>query len=246
LGPFGETPLKLDLLAHTILNAPTLLDAYGYRVSGARYNAERPTDADALAEAAGRICYKSFNRPNPNTASNSAYLGNILSQGHFSVLEHSSVTLLVRDVSRALLAELSRHRHLSFSVVSQRYVNYESTEPVIPPAIRDDAECLDDLRFAYGEMLDCYSHLVELLTSNGLKRKEAREAARAVLPNAAPVDMVVTGNLRAWRDVLGKRYHVAADAEIREFAGLVLGHLRDVAPNSVQDVPTSPYGSDDQ
>jgi thymidylate synthase (FAD) len=54
--------------------------------------------------------------------------------------------------------------------------------------------------------------------------------------------MVVTGNLRAWRDVLGKRWHVAADAEIREFAGLVLGHLRDVAPNSVQDVPVAPYG----
>ncbi|WP_327253191.1 FAD-dependent thymidylate synthase [Streptomyces sp. NBC_01244] len=234
--------MKLDLLAHTILNAPTLLDAYDYRVSGAQYNADRPTDADALGEAAGRICYKSFSRPNPKTATNAGYLGNILSQGHFSVLEHSSVTFLVRDVSRALLTELTRHRHLSFSVVSQRYVNYAGTKPVIPPAADDVTErrIRDAYNSAMHTYLDLAWHLEKIV---GLKRKEAREAARAVLPNAAPVDMVVTGNLRAWRDVLGKRYHVAADAEIRKFAGLVLGHLRDVAPNSVQDVPTSPYGS---
>src|SRR5690606_41853392 len=61
----------------------------------------------------------------------------ILNQGHFSVLEHSSVTFLVRDVSRALLTELTRHRHLSFSVVSQRYVNYADTKPVVPPAFAD-------------------------------------------------------------------------------------------------------------
>jgi thymidylate synthase (FAD) len=75
-----------------------------------------------------------------------------------------------------------------------------------------------------------------------LKRKQAREAARCVLPNAAPVDMVVTGNLRAWRDVLGKRHHVAADAEIQEFAKRVLAKLRSIAPNSVQDIPDEPYG----
>jgi thymidylate synthase (FAD) len=165
---------------------------------------------------------------------------NILRQGHYSVLEHSSASFLVRDVSRALLAELSRHRHLSFSVVSQRYVNYADTAPVVPPAARDtEAEHL--VRVAYEESLETYTELVERLTAAGFKRKQAREAARSVLPNAAPVDMVVTGNLRAWRDVLGKRWHVAADAEIQEFAGLVLGHLRSIAPNSFQDVPETPY-----
>jgi len=165
---------------------------------------------------------------------------NILSQGHYSVLEHASVTFLVRDVSRALLAELSRHRHLSFSVVSQRYVDYSETQPVIPPAARDTiAEHL--VRVAYEESLETYAELVERLIGAGFKRKAAREAARSVLPNAAPVDMVVTGNLRAWRDVLGKRWHMGADAEIREFAGLVLTELRTLAPNSFQDVPETPY-----
>ncbi|WP_328950453.1 FAD-dependent thymidylate synthase [Streptomyces sp. NBC_00184] len=240
LGPFGEKTLKVDVIASTSVGDLPLYEAYGYDMYdvGTRKNT---TEADALGEAAGRICYKSFSRPNPNTAANADYLGNILAQGHYSVLEHASVTFLVRDVSRALLTELSRHRHLSFSVVSQRYVNYSKTTPVTPPAVAGDESLERMVNGAYTLALSSYDNLVHALVQRGLKRKEAREAARCVLPNAAPVDMVVTGNLRAWRDVLGKRWHVAADAEIRDFAGLVLGHLRNVAPNSVQDVPESPY-----
>jgi thymidylate synthase (FAD) len=211
-------------------------EAYGYDMMPA---GQRTAEADALGEAAGRICYKSFERKNPATAANADYLANILNHGHFSVLEHSSVTFLVRGVSRSLLAELTRHRHLSFSVVSQRYVDYAATEPVIPPAIAGtSAEAY--LRGAYRGSVHVYETLVSRLLDAGLGRKAAREAARAALPNAAPVDMVVTGNLRAWRDVLGKRHSVHADAEIQEFARLVLGHLRSVAPNSVQDIGERP------
>ncbi|MEU5149759.1 FAD-dependent thymidylate synthase [Streptomyces yangpuensis] len=211
-------------------------DAYGFDP----YESGGCTSMDGLAEAAGRLCYKSFSRPNPATAENADYMANILRQGHYSVLEHASVTFLVQGISRSLLAELTRHRHLSFSVISQRYVDYSDTSPVIPPAARDtEAEHL--VRVAYEEALETYRDLVERLTLAGCKRKAAREAARAVLPNAAPVDMVVTGNLRAWRDVLGKRHHVAADAEIREFAALVLAELRSIAPASVQDIPEKPY-----
>jgi thymidylate synthase (FAD) len=232
--------MHVDVIAATTLGDLPMWEAYAYDA----YTEDKTTDADALAEAAGRICYKSFKRPNPNTAANADYLANILRQGHYSVLEHSSVTFLVRGVSRALLAELTRHRHLSFSVVSQRYVNYAGTDPVIPPALADRPQARYILETAYLDALADYENLTHRLEAQGLKRKEAREAARAVLPNAAPVDMVVTGNLRAWRDVLGKRHHVAADAEIKAFAGLILGHLRNVAPASVQDVPTAPYGSD--
>jgi len=238
-------PMKVDVLATSIFRSWTLEDAYGFDVyAECDLDGEVPSDADALAEFAGRLCYKSFNRPNPNTARNEDYLKNIIDQGHFSVLEHASVSFLVRGVSRALLAELTRHRHLSFSVVSQRYVDYSGTEPVIPPALEGDGVSKFYLEDAYREAIGTYEVLVSRLMEKGLGRKQAREAARAVLPNAAPVDMVVTGNLRAWRDVLGKRHHVAADKEIQRFAGLVLGHLRDIAPASVQDIPDEPYGSE--
>jgi thymidylate synthase (FAD) len=229
--------MKVDILASTTMREDVMREAYAYDA----FNGDDDVRySDALGEAAGRLCYKSFRRPNPATASNDGYMLNILRQGHYSVLEHSSASFLVRGVSRALLAELSRHRHLSFSVVSQRYVSYSDTEPVIPPAA-EGTPAETAIANAYADALKRYEWLVEDLTARGLKRKQAREAARAVLPNAAPVDMVVTGNLRAWRDVLGKRWHVAADAEIQEFAGLVLGHLRSIAPNSFQDVPETPY-----
>ncbi|QAX95030.1 ThyX-like thymidylate synthase [Streptomyces phage Sebastisaurus] len=235
--------MRVDTLAHTALNTGVMFSAYEYDVWGP----SMAYDADALGEAAGRLCYKSFDRPNPNTARNADYMANILAQGHYSVLEHSSVTFLVRGVSRALLTELTRHRHLSFSVVSQRYVDYANTSPVLPPALADvepesqRANMRMTVEGAYAFAVKQYEELVRKLRDQGLNRKQAREAARAVLPNAAPVDMVVTGNLRAWRDVLGKRHHVAADKEIQEFAGLVLAELRKVAPNSVQDVPDEPY-----
>lgn len=226
--------MKVEILAHTQLLSDVLHSEYEYDAWSSVNNNPWPEDADALSEAAGRMCYQSWGRPNPATASNAGYLANILAHGHHSVLEHASVTFLVRGVSRSLLAELTRHRHLSFSVVSQRYVPYGETEPVIPPAlVGTPGE--RHVREVYREALGDYDSLVYQLTSAGLGRKVAREAARAVLPNAAPVDMVVTGNLRAWRDVLAKRNSPHADAEIQEFARRVLTRLREVAPNSFQD-----------
>lgn len=203
------------------------------------------TDADMMGEFGGRGCYKSWSKPNPATAANSDYLANILRQGHYSVLEHSSASFYVEGVSRALLLELERHRFLSFSVESQRYVDQIKShpEPVIPPAFRSVPDLAEDLRDEYRRDLATYTMYVNRLEAEGFSRKEAREAARSKLPNATPVDFLVTGNLRAWRDVLGKRHHVAADAEIREFAGLILGHLRGLAPHSFQDIPEVPYGS---
>jgi len=200
-----------------------------------------PTHIDELHELAGRNCYQSWDRPNPKTASNEGYLENIIQQNHFSVMEHGSVTFYAEGVSRSLLAELTRHRHLSFSVVSQRYVDANDLNFVVPPIVWElppsvQSWTVADLQGYWIKSLDVYNELVNLFVEHGYKRKEAREAARAVLPNMTDSPMVVTGNIRAWRDVLSKRYHIAADREIQEFATQVLGHLRVLCPNSVQDV----------
>lgn len=202
---------------------------------------QNPSSIDNLAEFAGRNCYQSWHRPSPKTASNQGYLENIICQNHFSVMEHGSVTFYVEGVSRSLLAELTRHRHLSFSVVSQRYVDANQLEPVTPPIVFDlppsDRSWTEaDLKQHWNAGLELYNNLVELYVSHGYKRKEAREAARAVLPNMTDSPMVVTGNIRAWRDVLSKRYHIAADKEIQKFAEEVLNHLRVLSPSCVQDI----------
>jgi thymidylate synthase (FAD) len=206
-----------------------------------------PASIDNLAEFAGRNCYQSWDRPNPKTAMNEDYLKNIISQNHFSVMEHGSVTFYVEGVSRSLLAELTRHRHLSFSVVSQRYVDANDLDWTVPPIVSElvddwNEEALNILEANHGNSLDDYNNLVNIFVENGYNRKEAREAARAVLPNMTDSPMVVTGNIRAWRDVLSKRYHIAADKEIQLFAEEVLKHLRVLAPSCVQDIEDK-YGT---
>lgn len=200
------------------------------------------TESDTLAEFAGRNCYQAWERKNPKTQTNEGYLANILKQGHESVLEHASATFFVEGVSRSLTHELIRHRHLSFSELSQRYVNVETTDFVEPPALADNLSSVGYLYEAISESRKYYRRIVEALHGSGLSRKQVREAARAVMPNATETKIVVSGNMRAWRDVLKKRYHVAADAEIREFATEVLRQLREIAPNTFQDIPETPYG----
>ncbi|QBP31067.1 ThyX-like thymidylate synthase [Mycobacterium phage Refuge] len=230
--------MKVQLIASTILEDPDWAGT-GYVDSGVE------SSADELAEFAGRNCYQSFHRPNPATAANDTYLEHILDVGHESVLEHSSATFYI-EASRSVLTELERHRHLSFSVVSQRYVDATKLGFEIPPAFTELAgsdadEAKEILLDIQGRCAEAYEELVDLFTEAGKPRKKAREAARAVLPNMTSSPMVVTANHRAWRYVIKNRWHEAADAEIRELAGNLLAELRKVAPNVYQDIPHIPY-----
>ena len=194
-------------------------------------------DADDLAEFAGRACYQAFHRPNPATARNEDYLANILRQGHESVLEHASATFYIEGVSRALTHELIRHRHLSYSQLSQRFVNEGDSSVVYPPAVQGDPEAERVLRNVDQYTKEAYELLVKhLQRTKGYPRKQAREAARAALPNMTETKIVVTGNHRAWRDVLKKRNTDAADAEIREVSQMILDELVKIAPACYQDL----------
>ena len=190
---------------------------------------------DLLAEFAGRSCYQSFHKPNPATRANDDYIANILRQKHESVLEHATATFYIEGVSRALTHELIRHRHLSYSQLSQRFVDEGRRAIVAPPAFRGHRNLLSDLKWDASDAFDHYENYVEALLAEGLPRKQAREAARSVLPNCTETKIVVTGNMRAWRDMLGKRLDPAADAEIREISQMILDELREVAPAAIQD-----------
>jgi thymidylate synthase (FAD) len=67
------------------------------------------------------------------------------------------------------------------------------------------------------------------------RRKMAREAARAVLPNATETKIVVTGNARAWRTMLELRAGEGAEMEIRRFAVTTLRLLQTEAPGFFSD-----------
>jgi thymidylate synthase (FAD) len=206
------------------------------------------TDADggqALAEFAGRACYESWHKPNPATATNAGYLRHILEVGHLSVLEHATVTMYLRNVSRSLTHELIRHRHFSYSQLSQRYAPSGAADMVEPDVIAADPQLHARFVAATSEALHAYGELLAGLEarfadagsgeSATLRRKQARQAARAVLPNATETRLVVTGNYRAWRHFVAMRASEHADVEIRALAVACLRELVAIAPNAFAD-----------
>ncbi|GGC60314.1 FAD-dependent thymidylate synthase [Hoyosella rhizosphaerae] len=224
-------PLKVQLIAKTEFTPPDDIDW--------------ETDADggeALAEFAGRACYQSWQKPNPRTATNAGYLRHILEVGHLSVLEHGSVTFYISGVSRSCTHELIRHRHFSYSQLSQRFVPEHDANIVAPPAVAGDPELeklLSDAaevsRKAYKELLAALETKFAEMPNALLRRKQARQAARSVLPNATETKIVVTGNYRAWRHFIGMRATEHADVEIRELAIECLRQLHKSLPNIFGD-----------
>lgn len=190
------------------------------------------TESEDLIEFAGRACYQSFDKPNPATRRNEDYLRRTLfEQGHWSIAEHATATLYFTGVSRAFTHELIRHRHLSYSQLSQRFVDEKGANIVVPPALRsDEISGKELLEYAADESIDSYAFLVDKLLYEGLARKQAREAARALLPNMIETRIVVTGNLRAWHEVIQRRTAPDADAEMQEVMELAREQLELVSP----------------
>lgn len=226
---------QVKVVAHTQFFPPEDLD----------WDADA-TGGEALAEFAGRACYQSWDKPNPRTATNSAYLRHILEVGHTSVFEHASVSFYITGISRSCTHELIRHRHFSYSQLSQRFVPEHDSKVVPPPAIEDDPELLaifekvaDSSREAYAELLTALEAKFADVPNPMLRRKQARQAARSVLPNATETRIVVSGNYRSWRHFIGMRATEHADTEIRGLAIDCLRKLQDLAPNVFADFEIS-------
>lgn len=204
------------------------------------------TGGQALAEFAGRACYQSWSKPVPATATNAGYLDHILQVGHLSVLEHSTATFYITGISRSVTHELIRHRHFSFSQLSQRYLPPGGPEVIEPEVIAVDPALHEIFTAAVAHSANAYAQLLAALEERAasapdgtLARKQARQAARGVLANATSTAIVVTGNYRAWRHFIGMRATEAADVDIRGLAVDVLVELQALAPNVFADFRVS-------
>jgi thymidylate synthase (FAD) len=190
------------------------------------------SDGERLAEFAGRLCYMS--QANPAKRETRAYLENIKKQGHGSVLEHANYSVLLEGVSRSLTHELVRHRAgFAYSQLSQRYVDESHAAFVVPPAVIGDEKLEAMWKTQVEGAQSTYVALVEQLmerygwvADRVHRRKMAREAARAVLPNATETKIVVTANARAWRTMLELRSSEGAEMEIRRMAIMTLRLLQ--------------------
>lgn len=157
---------------------------------------------------------------------------NVLSYGHYSVIEHAAFTFSLEGVSRALTHQLVRHRLASYTQQSQRYVTYETLEHyVIPGSVQQDKrarkifeETLEKVSEAYQELLKC---------------NVPKEDARFILPNAAKTNIVVTMNARELRHFFNLRCCERSQWEIRDVAVEMLRQVRRAAPGLFEN--TGPY-----
>lgn len=204
-------------------------------------------DADFLPAVAGKLCYRSFGVGDHNillTRSRTDLVeatANLLRQGHHSVLEHVSATFLLTGVSRVMTHELVRHRHMSPSQLSGRFVwPAEPEEPVLPSAMPDE------LRETAVRTVAALRHWHRVCSAwlrrrmdDGMpfaERKRVASLLRRLLPQATPTDILVTGNLRAWREAIAKRCTQEAEEEIRDVMAKVARALKAVFPACMQDM----------
>ena len=174
---------------------------------------EAPAFAEELCGMAAAVCTNSNNYERS--------LKHALDSGHTSVLEHAVYTFKVEGLSRAALAQLTRHRLASFDVQSQRYVRLDNPELVIPESVKDSkfaAEAESTMRY----VMNLYQRMVEA----GIPCEDARY----VTPQAVPTTLIMTMNARELLHFFSLRCCNRAQWEIRKLADEMLKLCKDNAP----------------
>jgi len=157
-----------------------------------------------------------------------ALLDDLCRKRHFGPWEHASLTIGVKGISRACMAQLTRHRHSTFDVQSMRYVDFSdlAADAVVPETIRSSGETISreaglvdlddevraDARERYQELVDAAGDVYDDLVELGVPQEDARMA----LPIGTPVNLTVTMNARSMMHVFDLRATGAAQWEIRQ------------------------------
>lgn len=135
-------------------------------------------------------------------------INRVISSGHYSTIEHVQLSFAISNVSRACTHQLVRHRHMSFSQKSQRYVKEKGEFAyIVPQAIAGNEKLLKE----FEEHMQQVGSLYQKFIDAGMKAEDAR----AILPNAAASSMVASLNLRELIHLANLRLCTRAQYEIR-------------------------------
>ena len=158
-------------------------------------------------------------------------LSGAMKSGHESVLEHASATFLIEGVSRVLLAQLTRHRIASFSVISQRYCRIVDADIIMPESVGKAGWGENFKRLA----TKC-AHLYQLMVDDDEGHDPVPpEDARYILPQGITCKLMLTMNLRELRHFFSLRCCNRAQWEIRDLADRMLTLCKAEAPMAFAD-----------
>ena len=151
----------------------------------------------------------------------------LMMEQHSSPLEHVSFSFSIEGISRACLAQLTRHRTFKFNVQSQRYINAENFSVVMPDlSYIGDKEKEQMTREYMWSMYEEIFDLYKVMVRNGVKKEDAR----AILPQATTCNLIVTMDLNNFRNFLRQRKCIHAQKEIRELAFTMIDLLKPHIP----------------
>lgn len=208
-------------------------------------------DPERVSATAGKLCYSSSDisslRDGLTDEKTESYIDMIVSLGHESVLEHVSFTFGIEGISRACSHQLVRHRIASYSQKSQRYVDENGFQFIVPPEIESEPEAkaefdrlMKEIEFSYSKISDILTqkHIIDFVeqgfdpkTAISKAQKLANEDARFVLPNACETKIIVTMNARSLFNFFRHRCCNRAQWEIREVAQEMLKICLEKAPH---------------
>lgn len=165
-------------------------------------------------------------------------LKHLMNSGHWGPFEHPQATLVLEDVTRVAMAQITRHRHFTFDIMSLRYcdVSDDGIEDrfEIPPEVQDDStvsrggvhdvdeEAENTMKAAYADAIRHYQRLMD----QGVPQEEARK----VLPMGTKVNIVMSGNARAWMHLLNIRGKANVQGEARRLAEGIFEEMKEWMP----------------
>lgn len=197
---------------------------YGRRVAGPQVELMAITsNAEDVIERACRTCDSSFHDYNP-PFSTSELIKEMIRKKQYSVLEHAMATFRIKGGSRVFTHEMVRHRLISPSGESQRYVQYGKNRDfdlVVPPEIKKTE--------FYQRYLSLASE-AERLYSEMVNADIPKEDARYILPVGTTSEIVISANLREYRHIFEVRCHPQAHWEIRQLCLEMLRILKRETP----------------
>jgi thymidylate synthase, flavin-dependent len=198
---------------------------------------------DGLYEALDEI--KDGDDGNKGITALGKFLEQLLRRGHFGPFEHPQAFFVVEGISRDQMAQITRHRHMSWDVQSMRYVDFSDASFTLPPEAEDEAvevyppkedsdvdldmpplevSAESVMERAYQEAQRHYNDLVEA----GVEKEDARK----VLPIGTEINMSFSASLRSLFHVFDLRVSGKAQDDTRRFTEQLLEETRDWAPLS--------------
>ncbi|MBU1891204.1 FAD-dependent thymidylate synthase [Patescibacteria group bacterium] len=219
----------------------------------------RVSGAENLIEAGGRMCYRSWapwdpakpEGTNPNVTKvregNNVYLANVVRSEHGALFEHANATFIFKDVSRVFTHELVRHRAgWAYSQESLRYVRLNDLRFWIPQMVKDQeggVALFEETIRLLEQVQQNLFHLFKIdKIANFATKKLMTSMFRRLAPIGLATSIMATGNLRAWRHVIGLRTSTHAEEEIRLVFDKVARMLKAEYPHAFFDMQCNDAG----